>query len=163
MWTLSVVFRRFTRFPTSVMNACSLESVSSDKALSRAAAECRFGYGREKFWLLPLCGLAESPAATLRLTGERFFLPFGGLGQFLNLLPPVPPESCAFATSSSPDVVCRTLLHSLGASRHRTFPQLNFHRARVRRNHGRLLSNGFIERAPDHRARSQFFLKARLR
>ncbi len=54
-------------------------------------------------------------------------------------------------------------LHSLGASRHRTFPQLNFHRARVRRNHGRLPSNGFIERAPDHRARAQFFLKARLR
>jgi hypothetical protein len=28
---------------------------------------------------------------------------------------------------------------------------------------GRLPSNGFIERAPDHRARAQFFLKARLR
>ena len=29
----------------------------------------------------------------------------------------------------------------------RTFPQLNLHRARVRRNQGRLPSNGLIERA----------------
>jgi len=34
---------------------------------------------------------------------------------------------------------------------------LNFHRARIRRNHGRLPSNGFIERAPEHRARANFF------
>jgi len=43
------------------------------------------------------------------------------------------------------------------------FPQLNLHRARVRRNHGRLPSHGFIERAPEHRAGVTFFLKARLR
>jgi hypothetical protein len=33
------------------------------------------------------------------------------------------------------------------AAIHHTFPQLNLHRARVRRNHGRLRSNGSIERA----------------
>ena len=44
--------------------------------------------------------------------------------------------------------------HSPGAAGHRTFPQLNLHRARVRRNRGRLPSNGFIERAPEHRARA---------
>jgi len=63
-------------------------------------------------------------------------------------------EFCAFLTFSSPAVVCRALPHSLDASRHRTFPQLNLHRARVRRNRGRLPSNGFIERAPEHRARA---------
>jgi len=46
-------------------------------------------------------------------------------------------ESCAFVTFSSLAVVCRALPHSSGASRHRIFPQLNLHRARVRRNHGR--------------------------
>jgi hypothetical protein len=49
--------------------------------------------------------------------------------------------------------------HGLGASQHRTFPHLNLHRARVRRNHGRPHSNGFIERArktlPDFTAQSQ--------
>jgi site-specific recombinase XerD len=44
-----------------------------------------------------------------------------------------------------------------------TFPQLNLHKARVRRHHGRLPSNGFIESAPKHRAHAHFFLKARLR
>ena len=34
--------------------------------------------------------------------------------------------------------------------------QLNLHKARVRRNHGRLPSNGFIESAPEHRARAHF-------
>ncbi len=62
---------------------------------------------------------------------------------------------------SSSGVLCRALPHSLGASRHRTFPQLNLHRAHVRRNHGRLPSHGFIERAPEHRARVIFFLEAR--
>jgi hypothetical protein len=57
----------------------------------------------------------------------------------------------------TPAVVCRALLHNLDASRHRTFPQLNLHRARVRRNRGRLPSNGFIERAPEHRAHAHFF------
>src|SRR6266446_10107461 len=62
---------------------------------------------------------------------------------------------------SSSAVACRALPHSLGASGHRTCPQLNLHRARVRRNHGRLPSHGFIERAPEHRARVNFFLEAR--
>ena len=56
-------------------------------------------------------------------------------------------ESCAFVTYSPPALVCRALPHSLGASRHRTIPPLNLHKARVRRNHGRLRSNGSIERA----------------
>ena len=63
---------------------------------------------------------------------------------------------CAFVTFSAPAVVCRALPHSLGASRHRTFPQLNLHKARAGRNHGRLPSNGFIESAPEHRARAHF-------
>ena len=61
-------------------------------------------------------------------------------------------ESCAFITSSSFRVVCRALSHRFGSSRHLTFTQLNLHKARVRRNHGRLPSHGFIERAPEHRA-----------
>src|SRR5207247_9333579 len=69
------------------------------------------------------------------------------------------PESCAFVTFSSPGVVCRALPHSSGASLHLTFPQLNLHRDRVRRNHGRLPSHGCIERAPEHRAHVDFFLK----
>src|ERR1700730_888087 len=63
---------------------------------------------------------------------------------------------CAFVNFSSPTVVCPALPHNLGASRHRTFPPLNLHKARVRRNHGRLPSNGFIESAPEHRARAHF-------
>jgi hypothetical protein len=35
--------------------------------------------------------------------------------------------------------------------------QLNLHEARVRRNYGRLPPNGFIESAPEHRARAHFF------
>jgi len=56
-------------------------------------------------------------------------------------------QFCAFLTLSSLAVVCRALPHCLGTSQHRTFPALNLHRARVRRNHGRLPSNGSIERA----------------
>jgi hypothetical protein len=44
-------------------------------------------------------------------------------------------------------VVCRALKHSLGTLPRRSFPQLNFHRARVHRNHERPRSNGFTERA----------------
>jgi hypothetical protein len=56
-------------------------------------------------------------------------------------------QFCAFVTYSGPAIVRRALPHSLGASRHRTFPQLNLHRARDRRIHGRLPSNGLVERA----------------
>jgi Putative transposase len=54
---------------------------------------------------------------------------------------------------------CRLLcsLARPGAAGHRIFPQLNLHRARIRRNRGRLPSNGFIERAPEQRAHSHFF------
>jgi hypothetical protein len=72
-------------------------------------------------------------------------------------------EFCAFVAFSSPGLVCRALPHSSGAPPHHSFPQLNLHKARVRRNHGRLPSNGFIESAPEHRARAHFFLKARFR
>jgi hypothetical protein len=71
-------------------------------------------------------------------------------------------EFFAFVAYSPPAAVCRPLPHNLDASRHRTFLQLNLHNARVRRNHGRLPSNGFLESAPEHRARAHFFLKARL-
>jgi len=37
--------------------------------------------------------------------------------------------------------------HSLGASQTHPFPQLNLHKARVRRTHGRLRPNGFTGRA----------------
>jgi hypothetical protein len=68
----------------------------------------------------------------------------------------------AFVTFSTTAVFSRALPHNLGASRHRTFPQLNLHKARVRRNHGRLPSNGFIESAPEHRARAQFVSESAL-
>ena len=62
-------------------------------------------------------------------------------------------------SSTLPGVVCRAPPHSSGAPQHRTFPLLNLHRTRVRRNHGRPRSNGFIERArntlPDFTAQSQ--------
>src|SRR5713226_8410036 len=44
--------------------------------------------------------------------------------------------------------------HSLGTARRRSFPPLNFHRARVRRNRGRLPSSRCIESARTHRARA---------
>jgi hypothetical protein len=66
-------------------------------------------------------------------------------------------EFCTYVTFSSPRAGCCALSHSSGASGHRTFPRLNLHRARVRRNRGRLRSNGFIERAPEHRASAHFF------
>jgi hypothetical protein len=72
-------------------------------------------------------------------------------------------EFSAFVTFSSLGVVCPALPHGLGASPHRIFPPLNLHRARVRRNHGRLRSNGFIERAQNIVLVRTFFLNARLR
>jgi len=45
------------------------------------------------------------------------------------------------------------LQHSLGAPLHRSFLPLNLHRARVRRNRGRLPSSRCIESARTHRAR----------
>src|SRR6202035_3033713 len=54
-------------------------------------------------------------------------------------------EFCTYVTLFSLCAGCCALSHSLRAARHRTFPQLNLHRARVRRNRGRLPSNGFIE------------------
>ena len=51
-------------------------------------------------------------------------------------------------------VTCRALQHSLGTARRRSFPPLNLHRARVRRNRGRLPSSRCIESARTHRARA---------
>jgi hypothetical protein len=39
---------------------------------------------------------------------------------------------------------------------------LNLYKARVRRNHGRLPSNGFIKSAPERRARAHFFPESAL-
>src|SRR5260221_14794768 len=69
-----------------------------------------------------------------------------------NLVLPLSPaissqEFCTSLTLSSLTAGSSALSHSPGEPGHRTFPQLNLHRARVRRNHGRLPSNGFIERA----------------
>ena len=65
-------------------------------------------------------------------------------------------EFYAFVTLSTPALACRAMPHNLSSSRHRTFPQLNLHKARVRHKHGRLPSNGFIESAPEYRARAHF-------
>jgi hypothetical protein len=46
------------------------------------------------------------------------------------------------------------LRHSLRAPPHRSVPPLNLHRARVRRNRGRLPSSRCIESAQTHRARA---------
>src|SRR5882724_9115212 len=70
----------------------------------------------------------------------------------------VPPHLAVISINApAAGIVCRALPHNLGAPSHHTFPQLNLHKARVRRNHGRLPSNGFIERAPEHPARAHFF------
>jgi len=51
-------------------------------------------------------------------------------------------------------VMCRVLQHSLGTLHRRFYPQLNFHRARVHRNHGRPRSNGFTGTRRTSRLRS---------
>ena len=49
-------------------------------------------------------------------------------------------------------VRCRDLPHSLGTTPRRSFPRLNLHNDRVRRNRGRLPSSRCIESARTHRA-----------
>ena len=68
-----------------------------------------------------------------------------------------------FRPFSSLAVVCRALPHSSAPPRHRIFPRLNLHRPRVRRNHGRPRSNGFIECAPERPAHLTAFSRARIR
>ena len=46
-----------------------------------------------------------------------------------------------------PAVICRALPDHLANPPHRCLPSCNLHRARIRRKHGRLPSNEFIERA----------------
>ena len=45
------------------------------------------------------------------------------------------------------NVICGALPHRLDNTSHRCLAPFNLHRARVRRNHGRLPSDGLIERA----------------
>jgi hypothetical protein len=45
----------------------------------------------------------------------------------------------------SQHITCYYISHSLGDLPHRCLLPFNLHRARVRRNHGRLRSNGLIE------------------
>jgi hypothetical protein len=60
-----------------------------------------------------------------------------------------------FATAcfGTATVRCRALPHSLGTTPRPSFPRLNLHNDRVRRNHGRLPSSRCIESARTHRAR----------
>jgi len=55
---------------------------------------------------------------------------------------------------SAHTVTCRALRHSLGTVRRCSFAPLNLHKARVRRNRGRLPSSRCIESARTHRARA---------
>jgi hypothetical protein len=59
-----------------------------------------------------------------------------------------------FATAcfGTATVRCRALPHSLGTTPRPSFPRLNLHNDRVRRNHGRLPSSRCIESARKHRA-----------
>ena len=58
----------------------------------------------------------------------------------------------AAASFGAHPVTCRAMRHSLGTARRRSFPLLNLHSARVRRNRGRLPSSRCIESAQAHRA-----------
>jgi len=59
-------------------------------------------------------------------------------------------ETCFSASSSPRGAVLCASPHSFGAPRRPTFPPLNLHRARVRRNRRRLPSSRCIESAPEH-------------
>src|SRR5262249_13849016 len=97
----------------------------------------------------------------------------GVLGTFLSplcshliiRLPPRLFSSQAFALvrfSNSLVISCAPR-PSLRTPLHRSFPQLNLHRARVRRNPERPRSNGFIARAQSTLLTSDFSLSARIR
>src|SRR5216684_3569069 len=72
-------------------------------------------------------------------------------------------EFCAFITYSTPAVVCRALPHSFGASRHRTFPQLNLHRPASAATTGGFLLTALSKARRSTALVHTFFLKARLR
>src|SRR5260370_13141600 len=61
---------------------------------------------------------------------------------------------CSSASLSPRGAVLRASPHSFGAPRRPTFPLLNWHRARVRRNRGRLPSNRCIQSAQTTHARA---------
>src|SRR5260370_9632830 len=61
---------------------------------------------------------------------------------------------CSSASPSPRGAVLRASPHSFGAPRCPTFPLLNWHRARVRRNLGRLPSSRCIESAQTPHARA---------
>src|SRR5208283_4352427 len=84
----------------------------------------------------------------------RTALPCSGMDLLFQLLQPRSSRSF-FATAcfGSATVRYRALPHSLGTTSRRSFPPLNLHNDRVRRNHGRLPSSRCIESARTHRAR----------
>src|SRR6267378_7885219 len=108
---------------------------------------------------------AASTVATLRLTkGQSCGSLFGPTCRFFSLLIVIHcQQTCLSNDGSSHHVVSRALPHTLDTLPHQPFASLNLHKARVRRNHGRLRSNGFIEGAPEQRAHAHHLLNARLR
>jgi hypothetical protein len=85
------------------------------------------------------CLATLRPSPSGRRTNLSFPLLHSSVTDRFALLPA--PRRAVLPVCASP--------HSSGTSRHLTFPPLNLHRARVRRNHGWLRSHGFIERAPE--------------
>src|SRR6266851_7192809 len=75
---------------------------------------------------------------------------------------PVPSrvEITSYRSSPRGAVLCASP-HSFGAPRRPTFPLLNLHRVRVRRNRGRLPSSRCIESAPEHHASILILLSMR--
>ena len=66
---------------------------------------------------------------------------------FQHLLPWLSRYFFVVASFLAPTVVSGSRWHSSGTPQHRSFPQLNFHRARVHRNRQRPRANGFTGRA----------------
>jgi hypothetical protein len=83
---------------------------------------------------LPVSAPSVSPRFAIAQTAPFYFLR--------------PCCGTSFALSSSIQVPLSSVGLCPTASAHLDIPQLNLHKARVRRNHGRLPSNGFIESAP---------------
>jgi hypothetical protein len=80
---------------------------------------------------------------------------------FSNFLPTV--SGILLSHQPVPAVICRAQPHSFRHAPHRRLPIFNLHRARVRRNHGRLPSNGLIEHAQSSMLRLHPLAKTRAR
>ena len=84
----------------------------------------------------------------------RTALPCSGMDLLFQPLQPRSSRSfSATACFGTATVRCCALPHRLGTTPHRSFPRLNLHNDRVRRNHGRLPSSRCIESARTHHAR----------